>query len=133
MQQRLERLLDEAMERNSTGLARVNPKWNPPVDAYETEEEFVVLVALPGVSKEAIEITYQEPDLRILGTRSSSVHSGKIKYHQMEINFGPFERVVRIGFPVRADMIRAQYKDGFLTISIPKNLNRKVIKVRKEG
>jgi HSP20 family protein len=132
MQQRLERLLDQAMDRHTTGLARANPKWHPPVDAYETEEEFVVLVALAGMSKESIQITYQEPDLRIWGTRSASPHSGKVKYHQMEINFGPFERIIRIGFPVQADRINAQYKDGFLTIYIPKNLKRKVIKVRKE-
>ncbi len=132
MQQRLEQLLDQAMDRHTTGLAKANSKWHPPVDAYETEEEFVVLVAIAGMSKEAIQITFQEPDLRIWGTRSASPHPGKVKYHQMEINFGPFERIIRIGSPVQAEKIHAQYKDGFLTIYIPKNLNRKIIKVRQE-
>lgn len=133
MQQRLERLLDRALERHTTQLARVDPKWHPCVDAYETEEEFVVIVDLSGMSEESIDITYREPDLRISGSRSGAHASGRIKFHQKEINYGPFERIIRIGAPVSPDLIRAQYTNGFLTIQIPKSRKRTIIKVERDG
>ncbi len=133
MQQRLERLMDHALERHSTGLPRPDPKWHPPVDAYETETEFVVIVDLAGMSKESIGITYQEPDLCITGTRAACHSSEKIKFHQMEVNFGPFERIIRIGAPVHADQIHAQYQDGFLTVHIPKNRRKKVVQVKPDS
>ena len=133
MQQRLERLMDHALERHSTGLPRPDPKWHPPVDAYETETEFVVIVDLAGMSKESIGITYQEPDLCITGTRAACHSSEKIKFHQMEVNFGPFERIIRIGAPVHADQIHAQYQDGFLTVHIPKDRRKKVVQVKSDS
>jgi HSP20 family protein len=132
MQQRLEMMLDQALERNSTPLAKIDRKWHPPVDAFESDEEFVVIVDLAGVPKDSINITYQEPDLHISGTRTGARAAGKIKFHQMEINYGPFERIIRIEASVQADEIRAQYKDGFLFLHIPRNQKRKVIEVKTE-
>ena len=133
MQQRLERLLDHALERHSTGPAKPDSKWHPPVDSYETEEDFVVIIDLAGMSKETIGIMYQDPDLCITGTRASRHPSERIKFHQMEVNSGPFERIIRIGAPIHANRIRAQYQEGFLTVHIPKDRRRKVIQVESDS
>jgi HSP20 family protein len=92
--------------------------WNPPTDIYETDEHLVVKMEIAGMQDEDLEVALQENVLMISGNRSDS--SERRAYHQMEIPFGKF--AVALDLPVLVDMEKAsaEYKNGFLTISIPK-------------
>lgn len=94
--------------------------WIPAVDVYETEDKIVVLVDIAGVSKENIDLTFQENKLLIRGTRPVRSYSNPEIYYQMEINFGPFERIIQLPCPVDAERAEAVYKEGFLEIVLPK-------------
>lgn len=97
--------------------------WSPPTDVYETEENFVVRVEIAGMRDEDFEVTIENEVLFISGNRPD--FSGRRAYHQMEILSGRFEIAVGITVPVNVDSSTAEYKDGFLTISLPKTqLNR---------
>lgn len=93
--------------------------WRPPTDVYETEKDLFVKMEIAGVREDDIEVTIQDGHLFITGMRSDS--TGRKSYHQMEIQHGKFS--IGIELPVRLNIedAAAEYKDGFLTIQIPKD------------
>lgn len=92
--------------------------WSPPTDVYETENDFVVRVEIAGMREEDFEIAVENNFLMISGSRSDIPE--RRAYQQMEIRFGKFETVVGIPASVDLEASRAEYTEGFLTISLPK-------------
>jgi HSP20 family protein len=92
--------------------------WRPPTDVYETEESVVVKMEIAGMQDEDLEVAVQEDLLLVSGTRSDS--SERRAYHQMEIQFGRFSVGIDLPARVEPDHARAEYKDGFLTVQLPK-------------
>lgn len=92
--------------------------WRPPTDVYETEEEVIVRMEVAGMRDEDLEVAVQDNLLLISGSRTDSTE--RKAYHQMEIPFGKFS--VSIDLPVRVNTedATAEYKDGFLTVQLPK-------------
>ncbi len=95
--------------------------WSPPTDVYETESHYVVRVEIAGMREEDFEITVEHRFLSITGSRSDLPE--RRAYHQMEIRFGKFESIVGLPGAVDLDAARAEYKDGFLTVILPKAEN----------
>lgn len=95
-------------------------RWTPPTDVYETEEEFHVTMAVPGLKKDDVTVEFERDTLKVRGLRPE-LAGGTCHYYKMEIPVGPFERRVRIGRPIRSDAIRVRYEDGMLRISLPKS------------
>ena len=93
--------------------------WSPPTDVYETEENYVIKVEIAGMRDEDFDVAFEDNILMISGYRSDL--NERRAYRQMEIRFGRFELAVEI--PVSFDMEKAtaEYKDGFLTIMLPKS------------
>ncbi len=92
--------------------------WRPPTDVFETEEAFVVKVEIAGMRDEDFTVAAENHILRIEGVRPD--FGGRRAYHQMEILSGKFEIEVEISIPVGMESAQAEYKDGFLTITLPK-------------
>lgn len=92
--------------------------WRPPTDVYETESNVIVKVEIAGMRDEDLEVVVQDHLLLISGSRSDSAE--RKAYHQMEIPFGRFSVGVELTVQVDTDNATAEYKDGFLTIQLPK-------------
>ncbi|WKZ37984.1 MAG: Hsp20/alpha crystallin family protein [Anaerolineales bacterium] len=92
--------------------------WSPPTDEYETEAEYIIRMEIAGMREEDFEVSLENDTLLIMGVRPDS--SERRSYHQMEIRFGKFATAVGLPGPVNMDEARAEYKDGFLTITLPK-------------
>ncbi|MFN8382554.1 MAG: Hsp20/alpha crystallin family protein [Anaerolineales bacterium] len=92
--------------------------WSPPTDAYETEEAYIVRMEIAGMREEDFEVTLENDTLLIMGSRSEQPE--RRAYHQMEIRFGKFATAVSVPGPISIDEAQAEYKDGFLTINLPK-------------
>ena len=92
--------------------------WNPPSDVYETENNYVVRVEIAGMREEDFEITVEENFLMISGSRPDIPE--RRAYQQMEIRFGKFESVVGLPGPLDLETSSAEYKEGFLTVTLPK-------------
>jgi HSP20 family protein len=92
--------------------------WCPPTDVYETEDDVIVKVELAGIKDEEIEVAVQDNQLLVSGIRADS--SERRAYHQMEILYGKFSVIIELPTPVTTEKAQAQYKDGFLTIQLPK-------------
>jgi len=92
--------------------------WSPPTDEYETETTYVVRVEIAGMREEDFEVLLENDSLLISGSRSD--FPDRRAYQQMEIRFGKFATSVNIPGPVDVDQAHAEYKDGFLTVVLPK-------------
>ena len=93
--------------------------WRPPTDIIETEENFIIRVEIAGVLDENIEVAVENELLLISGIRSN-VPEQRAYYHQMEIQSGKFEIKAEIPLSVDMEKAGAVYKDGFLTVTLPK-------------
>lgn len=95
-------------------------EWLPPTDVYETEEEFVALMELPGLEQEQIKVSFSEGVLTIRGERRDELRGSRVRYHQMEISYGKFRREIYFPIPIAKDRIEAQYRQGLLQVVLPK-------------
>jgi HSP20 family protein len=92
--------------------------WSPPTDVYETQDTCLVRVEIAGMRDEDFEISVENDMLYIVGVRSDLPE--RRAYHQMEIRFGKFATAVNLPAPVNVDLARAEYRDGFLVVTLPK-------------
>jgi len=92
--------------------------WRPPTDMYETEDNVIVKMEIAGMRDEDLEVALQDNQLSISGTRADSAE--RKAYHQMEIPFGKFSVGIELPVRVNTESATAEYKDGFLTIQLPK-------------
>jgi HSP20 family protein len=93
--------------------------WRPPTDIFETDENFIIKVEIAGMRDDDIEVALENNLLLISGNRTD-IPEQRAYYHQMEIQSGKFEIAAEIPVPVDAEKAGAVYKDGFLTITLPK-------------
>jgi HSP20 family protein len=100
--------------------------WTPPTDLYEIEDGFVVKMEIAGMREEDFEVAIENNVLMISGNRSDL--NERRAYHQMEIRSGKFEIAIEVPAPINVEKAIAEYKDGFLTINLPK-ANAKHIEV----
>jgi HSP20 family protein len=108
--------LQERMERLS-GVEAAG--WTPPVDLYETSDAFIVSAELPGLSREDIDIRFHDGQLTLQGTRRKPDVPCE-RYHRVERGHGSFHRRFSLPSSVRADDITAEFRDGVLTVTVPK-------------
>ena len=84
----------ERLHRRFFRLAAVEtaPAWEPPIDVYEDDREIVVIVAMPGVAAERIQVTHGDGTLVVRGTRPLPLDGTRFRVRQLEIPYGAFER-----------------------------------------
>lgn len=130
MQDQMWRMMEEVAQHLSRSfLPGSSCGFAPPMDLYETPEEIVILVEMAGMRSEEIQVVMDRGVLRISGVRTNPIGDPGRRIHQMEIDFGPFERRIRIRVPVQEEKIQALYRDGFLMIRVPKGpeLSREIL------
>lgn len=94
--------------------------WKPQTDIYETHEDIIVKMAIPGTKPHNVQVSFSKDTLTITGYRTDDSPHEKICFYQVEIRYGYFERVFYMPKPVDKNNIKASYKDGFLQIILPK-------------
>ncbi|HYG21820.1 MAG TPA: Hsp20/alpha crystallin family protein [Verrucomicrobiae bacterium] len=115
--------LDRFFETPLAELARnsqVFSGWSPALDLYEDSDKFTVHVELPGMNKEDIDISLHGGSLSISGERKVEEKHESSEAYRSERYVGRFQRSVHLPAPVAGDRVTAQYKDGVLTVTLPK-------------
>lgn len=109
-------LLGGTQDDGSLGLST----WTPAADIAELENEYLVKLELPGVNKDDVGITVESNILTIRGEKKFEKDEKKDNFHRIERTYGSFERSFTLPSTIRTDKIDAVYKDGILTVSLPK-------------
>jgi HSP20 family protein len=120
LQDRMNRLFDDAGRGWRTDEPAATTTWSPSVDIYETEGEIVVKAELPGMDRKDITLNLENNVLSLRGDRRFTKETKEENYHRIERSYGSFSRAFSIPATVDEAKIRADYKDGVLKIVLPK-------------
>jgi len=99
--------------------AQVRP-WSPAVDIFETENEVVLKADVPDVDMKDIDIRLENGTLALKGERKFENEEKKKGFHRVERSYGTFARYFTLPDTVETDKVKADYKNGVLTITLPK-------------
>jgi len=107
-------------ERQMRGLGERGARWAPPVEILDSPEAVVLVMEVPGVRPEDIEIEVQEDVLTVRGEKPLAPQEAEQRYLRIECPYGPFERSFALGMVVEAESVTANYQDGLLRLRIRK-------------
>jgi len=113
----MNRLFDVSWPSRDTGLFG---GWSPALDVHDDKDSFFVNVELPGMKKEDIEISLRDGTLSVSGERKHERSHGEGESFRSERYFGKFQRSVTLPSMVDSSKVKASYKDGVLSIELPK-------------
>lgn len=105
-------------------LVTAEKRWHPPTDVLETDDEYMVVMDLANVKQDDIKLSYEGGVLTVSGVRREMNVSQKRHYHKMEIDFGPFERRIKIPARIVDQSIKAIYDSGFLIVKLKKDTSK---------
>lgn len=111
----------ERLRRQMDSLFSFEDFERPRIDVIETENEVKVKAEIPGISKDDLDIVVYDEEVRISGEFKKSDEYKDENLRRVERYYGSFSRVVPLPAEVKAEEARAEYKDGILTLTIPKS------------
>ena len=121
MREEMNRLFDNffsGLPERRKGL--LESEWAPSIDVAETDEEIVVTAELPGVKQEEVDITIADDVLILKGEKKEEKEVKEKNYHRIERSYGSFQRSISLPTGTEASKAKATYKDGILSVTIPK-------------
>lgn len=108
---------DQLLERL---FGRTDSLWSPPVDIKDTETEIVFTMDIPGMQQENISIEITGDTLSVKAHRETEAKVNASGYVQVERSWGTFQRQFSINVPIKTEQVTASYKDGVLSVQLPK-------------
>jgi HSP20 family protein len=120
LQDELSRVFDDRAYRNGESVG-----WTPACDIYEDEEGVTLRFDLAGVEPKDVDIRFENGVLTLRGERKLDKEDKRDNYHRIERSFGAFTRSFTLPGTVDASQIRAEAKNGVLTIGLPKRAEAK--------
>ncbi|HSR13154.1 MAG TPA: Hsp20/alpha crystallin family protein [Thermodesulfobacteriota bacterium] len=121
LQERMNRLLTDFRNRSPLGEEEMaQGSWIPAVDIYETKDSIVLIVELPGVTKDDMNIEVKDSTLTIRGEKKLEKDVKEENYHRMERTYGSFMRAFTLPSTVSQEKVKAKFRDGILEVVLPK-------------
>lgn len=120
MQDRINRIFGDAYTRRYNDDLTQRGDWFPAVDIYENGNQEIVLQAeLPGLKREDIDLRVENNTLTLRGERKHDADVKPEQYHRVERSYGAFSRSFSLPTRIDTDKVRAEFKDGVLSITLP--------------
>lgn len=130
LQERINRLFDDAFPRTATDQEDLSVcAWRPLVDIYETDDGVIIQADLPGVKKEDVSVEVKDNLLTIQGQRFIESAVEEERYYRRERSCGTFQRSFTLRSAVAPESIKASFKNGVLTVQVPKPEEEKPKKI----
>jgi HSP20 family protein len=128
LQEQVNQLFDSATPAQADNSALTS--WAPAVDIHETENELVLKADIPGVNEKDIDVRVENNTLTVRGERSFSSEVKEDNYLRIERTYGSFSRSFGLPTTVNTEAIKAEYKNGVLTVEMPKRAESKPKQVK---
>jgi len=125
LQRELEQMLATAFGSAGAAVTGVYP----PVDVFDAGDQYLITAELPGVKPDDVHIEVEEGTLTVRGERKLPDVGDNAAWHRRERQAGRFRRVVRLGTRLDSEGARAEFRDGVLTVHVPKAKETKPRKV----
>lgn len=130
----IDRIFDNFFGNHGVSHSRTDSAWAPPVDVVDAEDHVEFHAEVPGLSEDDVHVSVTENVLTIKGEKKSESEDKNTGYHLVERNYGQFQRSFSLPKNLRTDDIDASFKNGVLSISVPKTKKEeaKEIPIRTE-
>jgi HSP20 family protein len=126
LQSRLSNLFGRAPIRRGDGREEITlADWMPLADITEDEKEYLIKAELPELKREDVKVTVENGVLTISGERKFEKEEKKKKYHRVERGYGTFVRSFTLPDDADANRVKAEFKNGLLTVHLPKSEHAK--------
>jgi HSP20 family protein len=116
----MDRLWDDYFGPGRRALRPLEEAWMPAVDVSESGDKITVKAEIPGLEAKDIEISMVGDTLTIKGEKKVEKEEKEENYHMVERSYGSFTRAMKLPAPVDPDKVEATYKNGVLTVVLPK-------------
>jgi HSP20 family protein len=116
----IDRLFDSPLDALTSTSQQFLNGWLPSVDLHEEENQLVLKAELPGMKKEDIDISLHGDVLTLSGERKEEAVHEKAEVYRAERFLGKFQRTLTLPIAVDGSKVQASYKDGILTVTLPK-------------
>ncbi|MBO3460755.1 Hsp20/alpha crystallin family protein [Aetokthonos hydrillicola Thurmond2011] len=134
MRQQMNRLFDELIHtRHSESLfsKKENVTWMPAIELEETDANIIFKAEVPGVSAKNLDVQVSQNAVSIAGEHEEEKRTEDKGFVRSEFRYGKFQRIVPLPVSVKQDQVEAEFKNGLLTLTLPKiqEANSNVVKV----
>lgn len=136
LRQQMDQLFDEIAPANRYAIAESHRNtWAPAIELKNQDAELVLKAELPGIKAEDLDVQVTREAVSISGEYKSETKSEAGRVVRSEFRYGNFQRVIPLPVAVRNDQVKAEFKDGILTLNLPKFAadRPKVVKVNLHG
>ena len=120
MRREMDRLFERFFEPEWPELPAAPADWAPSLDVSETKESVVVKMEVPGIDAKDIHVSLQETILTVKGEKKQEKEDKDERYHRVERSYGAFTRTMRLPVAVDGSKVAAGFKNGLLTVTLPK-------------
>ena len=129
----MDRLWDDYFGPGRRALRPLEEAWLPLVDVSETGDKITVKAEIPGMEAKDIEISMVGDTLTLKGEKKAEREEMEENYHMVERSYGSFSRTMKLPSTVDADKVEATYKNGVLTVVLPKREETKPRQIEVKG
>jgi len=137
IQQDFGRLFGGAFPRVFAGEETLSGSWSPRVDIFEDANSIVLEADLPGMKPEEFKLSIENFKLTLSGERRFEKEAKQDNWHRVERNYGSFTRTFSLPSTVNVDAVKADFRDGVLTVTLPKREEVKArqiqVEIKSEG
>jgi HSP20 family protein len=129
----MDRLFEELLprERDWLGLPGNGGMWTPAIEMEETNQELILKAEIPGVEAKDLDVEVTQDEVSISGEHQEEKRTEDKNFFRSEFHYGKFQRTIALPVSIQTDKIKSQFKDGILTLTMPKaeDAVKKVVKV----
>lgn len=125
LQNEMSRFMNQVWGGGTTGPGDGASTWLPALDVWETDDEIVLALDLPGIPEDKVSVEVDDGVLTVSGEREREARQESDRFYRFERRFGAFSRSVTLPPGVNESKIQADFKDGVLEIHVPKPEERK--------
>lgn len=127
----LRRQFDELFEELSGGRRESEMTWAPAVEIQDTDDHLFLRAQIPGIEPKDLDIRVTRDAVYIAGEHRSENKAEEKGYFRSEFRYGKFERAIPLPVPVQNELVEADYKNGILTLTLPKvqEAQRRVVRI----
>lgn len=102
----------------------VQSAWNPNMDIFETEEDYIIVLEAAGLDEESLQLHAVDNRLVVSGERQNICDDSVIRFHQLEIQFMPFQKTIILPDVIGVNQVQASYRNGMLVVRVSKDLKK---------
>jgi HSP20 family protein len=132
LRREMDHIFGDFFGRTPSSMAATEAIWSPLVDIHETKDGYRLMVELPGVKQEDIQVSVEGEALTLKGERKHEAEVKEDQYHRVERSYGRFERSIVLPSVVDPSRVTATYRDGVLEIQLPKKEEAKPKEIKVE-